>query len=136
MNRISHKALCVLFVIFILLFFFTNRAFALGDPEKHFLVSFPFGYAADTYLYRHTDLKTPHRIFWATAIGTIPGLLKEIKDEFTTSYYTYFNKDDLAADAVGALAGAIVSSGINRVMHITIKRTHGESFLFCLTFPL
>ncbi len=136
MNKISRQVLCLLFAILIMLFFLTERAFAIGDPERHFLISFPFGYVADMYLYRHTDLKTPHRIFWATTLGTIPGFIKEIKDEFETSYYTYFNKDDLAADAVGALAGAVVSSSINRLMHIKVKRINSGNFVFCFVFPI
>ena len=136
MNKILRQALCLLFATFTMLFFLTERAFAIGDPEKHFLVSFPFGYGADMYLQRHTDLKSPNRIVWATILGTIPGFIKEIIDEYESSYYTYFNKDDLTADAVGALAGAVASSSINRLMHITVKRTKSRNVLFCLVFPI
>ncbi|MGA1868494.1 MAG: hypothetical protein ACMUJM_08090 [bacterium] len=120
----------------VLICFPTGKASALGDPEKHFLVSFPVGFGADTYLYYHTDLETPHRIAVATVLGTLPGFIKEIIDDVDTSYYNYFNQDDLIADAFGALAGACVSSFCNCFINIKVRKTKSISLFMSFVFPL
>ncbi|MFC1461160.1 hypothetical protein ACFLQR_01405 [Verrucomicrobiota bacterium] len=65
-----------------------------------------------------TEIGTPVRICLGTAIGSVPGLAKEIID--STQEDNYFSGTDMAADVLGALAGTVVSSLLNDVIQVRI----------------
>ncbi|MGI2027830.1 hypothetical protein [Endozoicomonas acroporae] len=79
------------------------------DKKKHFGVSVVLG-AASEFGLRQLDIANDSRwgrIALATGIGMIPGILKEISDSREKN--NKFDKQDLVADALGSLTGAVLS---------------------------
>jgi len=110
--------------IFILLIFLSisnNTVFSADNTLLHFGVSSVFGAAAESFLHYKTNLKTPGRIIMGTALGSIPGLVKELID--STKKGNHFSGTDLAADIAGAFIGALVANIVNNKIQIKIKKT-------------
>jgi hypothetical protein len=59
--------------------------------------------AAETYVHYKTDLKAPSRVLLGTAVGSLPGLGKELTD-------SEFSGSDMAADVCGAFLGALIAN--------------------------
>ncbi|MBN3766484.1 hypothetical protein [Burkholderia sp. Ac-20365] len=89
----------------------TSDSWTGTDKLTHFAVSAPFG-ALGAYLTRDTE----HPVVYGTLIGTVPGLAKEIFDG--TCSTDGFSYKDLAADALGALTGSVLTHWV-----ITYNRT-------------
>lgn len=92
---------------------------ALNDKEQHFIASAGFGAGAETILHYKTKISTGRRIFYASVLGLIPGIIKETIDEADAG--NEFSGADLGADALGSLTGAIVSSAFNSVVKIELS---------------
>jgi hypothetical protein len=86
--------------------------FSKPDKLSHAATSAVWGGVAGTAVYRYAETLGPvGRTMTATGLGTIPGLVVEIGDEFSPG--TRFSWSDLLADGVGALAGAFTAELIN-----------------------
>lgn len=104
------------FVLVLALQMLAVPAFAgdFSNPDKlsHLATGALWGGVADSVVYRHSKTMGPvERTLTATGIGTIPGLVVEIGDEFSSG--NRFSWSDLLADGVGALAGAFTAELIN-----------------------
>jgi uncharacterized protein YfiM (DUF2279 family) len=122
--------------IFILLIIFSisnNTVFSADGTLLHFGVSSVFGAAGESFLHYKTNLKTSGRIILGTALGSIPGLVKEMID--STEKGNSFSGADLAADIAGAFIGALVANIVNNKIKITINKTkHDKVVTLSLSF--
>ena len=92
---------------------------AEGDKIKHFGISLLFGAAGESYLHYATDLEGDKRVFFGTALGTLPGLFKELID--STREGNRFSGGDLAADILGSFSGALLSNTVNNRIQVNVK---------------
>ncbi len=106
-------------VIIVVLMILAAPAFALEpDIETHFATGAVYGFAFGTIVYHVSEQMGPvKRTLTSAGLGLAPGLAWEIKDEFEKG--NHFGWDDLAADAVGALTGAIMAELINGQLWIS-----------------
>ena len=110
--------------IFILLIFLSisnNTVFSADNTLLHFGVSSVFGAAGESFLHYKTNLKTSGRIILGTALGSLPGLVKELID--STKKGNHFSGTDLAADIADAFIGALVANTVNNKIQIKIKKS-------------
>lgn len=88
-----------------------------SNSAKHYGISAAFGFASETVIHKYfTELNDFEKISYATVVGTLPGLAKELHDE-------EFSNEDLAYDALGALTGAIFSNYLNNNSSIFISHS-------------
>jgi len=90
----------------------------------HFGISSVFGAASESYLHYKTKLKPPERIILGTALGSVPGLAKEIID--STKKGDYFSGGDMAADIAGSFAGAVIGNFVNNIIQVKVEKKKGE----------
>ncbi|MBI3986099.1 MAG: hypothetical protein HY343_04230 [Lentisphaerae bacterium] len=112
-------ALCALLMVSA-----AGPALALDDEEKHFGISALCGAGAETALHYTTEWKAPTRILAATALGSLPGLAKEIAD--STEADNEFSESDMTADVLGALTGSLLGSLFNDTVKFGINTIDGE----------
>lgn len=96
----------------IILLAFAGSASALdlsqSDKKAHMVVSALFGSISDIIVFNTAETFGPaERIALATAMGTFPGLLKEIADNAEEG--NKFDGEDMVANVIGAFAGAFVT---------------------------
>lgn len=106
-------------VIILVLLLFSTPAFAT-DPSlyPHFWTGSVCGLTADTILYHYAENMGPaKRTVYATGIGLIPGVINEMVDEWIIE--DHFGWDDIAADTLGALSGAVAAELINGQLWIS-----------------
>ena len=83
-----------------------------GDHLAHFESSTAYGLAIGTVVYHYAGRMGPiERTLTSTGLALVPGVAWEIGDEFSRN--NHFGWDDLAADALGALTGAVAAELIN-----------------------
>jgi len=88
-----------------------------SNSAKHYGISAVFGFASETIIHKNfTELNDFEKISYATVIGTLPGLAKEINDD-------KFSNEDLAFDALGALTGAVLSNYLNNNTSIFVSHS-------------
>ena len=107
-------------LIFIIISTSNKNAFAGDDKLLHFGVSSLFGAASESYLHYKTELKTSERIIWATTLGSIPGLAKELID--STKKGNHFSGSDMAANIAGAFFGALIGNLVNNIIQVKIDK--------------
>jgi uncharacterized protein YfiM (DUF2279 family) len=108
------------FLIVSMLFLIPTSSFAFNEYDKvwHFSVSAVFGAASETYLHYYTKIETPQRIVLGTFLGIIPGIAKELYDDSQRD--NSFDWGDMAANAGGALVGALISNYVNNRIQVSI----------------
>jgi len=134
-SRINLKYLKVWIFIWIISFLFlisiSNKNASAGDDRlKHFGVSSIFGAASESILHYKTNLNTSERIILGTALGSLPGLAKELVD--STKEGNQFSGSDLAADIAGAFLGAVIANFFNNLIQIKIDTTE-ENKVFAIS---
>lgn len=110
----SARAVSILLLSWIL----TVNANAMTDDEMHFTLSAVAGSGCETALSYATDIGSPGRFFLGTALGTIPGLVKEIMD--STKSDNSFSGSDMQADILGAATGALLGNLFNNFVHFSL----------------
>jgi uncharacterized protein YfiM (DUF2279 family) len=134
--RMKYQARRAFLWIFILLIFLSisnNTVFSADNTLLHIGVSSVFGAAGESFLHYKTNLKTSGRIILGTALGSIPGLVKELID--STKKGNHFSGTDLAADIAGAFIGALAANIVNNKIQIKIKKTkHDKTVALSLSF--
>lgn len=91
-----------------------------SDKVKHFGVSLLLGTAGESIFHYTTQWKNISLVGMGTAVGTLPGLLKEILD--STEEGNHFSGLDLAADFFGALCGAVLGNLFNNLIQVQIVK--------------
>jgi uncharacterized protein YfiM (DUF2279 family) len=94
----------------------SSHAFNEYDKVWHFSISAVFGAASETYLHYNTKLETPQRIVYSTFLGIVPGIFKELYDDRQKD--NEFGWGDMAANAGGALVGALISNYVNNKIEV------------------
>jgi len=104
----------------------TANKYASAEDNKllHFGISSVFGAASESYLHYTTKLKTSGRIILGTALGSAPGLAKEIID--STKKGNRFSGGDMAADIAGAFIGAVIGNFVNNIIQVKIEKKKDE----------
>ncbi|BDV42784.1 hypothetical protein GURASL_17070 [Geotalea uraniireducens] len=104
--------------IIVLLLLLPIPAFAVDRTNiPHFWTGSVLGIAADTALYHYAGQMGPgERTVTASGIALVPGVINEIVDEFTGDHFGW---DDVAADALGAVAGAFAAELVNGQLWIS-----------------
>ena len=95
-----------------------GRSFADDNVGLHFGLSALFGAASESVLHYKTKLGTVERILYGTALGSIPGLAKELIDSGQDD--NHFSGTDMAADVAGALVGAVLANIINDKIQVDV----------------
>lgn len=107
-------------VMVALLFVVPVPSFAFNEYDKiwHFSISSVFGAASETCLHYNTGLETPERVAYSTFLGIVPGIFKEFYDDRQKN--KSFDWGDMAANAGGALIGALLSNYVNNKIQVSI----------------
>ncbi|MFC2156721.1 hypothetical protein ACFLT9_02670 [Acidobacteriota bacterium] len=118
-------------IVVLVIFLLCTPLSAANDKLRHFGVSSLFGAAGESILHYTTDLNDFGLIGYGTALGTLPGLIKEVID--STHENNRFDMGDLAADIAGALIGALIANLINNAIRIETGTDKG-GFVFSVSF--
>jgi len=107
---------------------------AHADKLQHFGVSFALGVAGEQIARSH--LKAEHPVLTGAGLALVPGVIKELLDERRKGRARPegFSTGDLAADAAGAFAGALVSNYISERLLLSVGRDAGGHRRVSLTF--
>ena len=129
MNKIS--------LVLAVVLFFTPPLYpkleAQKDKGQHFGFSLLFGAIGESFFHYSTDWKDISLIGWGAAVGTLPGLAKEILDSMEEN--NHFSGLDLAADFAGAFCGALLGNLFNNMIEIDI-RTESDKHLFAVSLRI
>jgi len=107
------KAGAMKIVILLIYLLLVTPAFAF-EPDKvsHFGTSAGYGLVLGTATYHlATEMGPVQRLATSTGLALVPGVIIEIVNEFQPR--NEFNADDLLADALGAISGAVAAELIN-----------------------
>jgi hypothetical protein len=122
--------------VIILLLFIPSATFAVeadSNSVLHFGYSLVFGVFGETLLHYNLDMSAPSRIFYATVIGSIPGLAKEVKDNSDDG--GHFSGSDMAFDVAGAFTGSVISNYINNKVRVNVThQSDGAMIRFSYNF--
>lgn len=108
-----------------------------ADKRKHLAVSFLLGVGAEQVAAR--ALPQYNSVVVGTALAFAPGLLKELADhrrKDRTGRGDGFSHGDLAADAVGAFAGAFVSKYVSDRLTMVFDRDAGGARRFAVSYTV
>lgn len=108
-----------------------------ADKRKHLGVSFLLGVGAEQFAAR--ALPQYNSVAVGTAIAFAPGLLKELVDhrrKGRSGRGEGFSHGDLAADAVGAFAGALVSKYVSDRLTIVFGRDAAGARRFGVSYTV
>jgi hypothetical protein len=104
-------------VVVIFLLILIGTAEAQSDKVIHFGVSGAFGLVTDKILFsQYPNMDPVTRVLVSTAIGSVPGFIKEMTD-------STFDNGDMAADVLGALAGSVVGELTNNRISLYHQRS-------------
>jgi len=99
------------------------------DPLLHVTLSGIAGYMGESYV--HTRPGSPtQKIMIGTAIGSIPGLLKEAIDYAENDEYC---SKDMLQNIGGALAGSLLAYNMNKKYKVSFNKQEGN-YLFGVSF--
>lgn len=104
-----------------LLSWFSTSVYAEDNLELHFGISVGLGFVAENLIHNKVDSESK-RIIYATLLGSVPGLFKELKDN-------KFSGKDMAADVLGSLAGAFLANHFNKNTTATFQKKHDSYFV-------
>lgn len=109
-------------LIFLLtsLFSYFHVAQAETQYDLHVGTSGLLGYATESVLHYKTEFSTSKRIVYSTAIASLPGLFKEIKDSREEN--NKFDNGDLVADIAGALLGSVIANAVNNKLKVNLSK--------------
>ena len=107
------------------------------DKRKHLGVSFLLGVGAEQLAAR--AMPQYNSVAVGTAIAFVPGLLKELADhrrKDRTGRGEGFSHGDLAADAVGAFAGALTSKYVSDRLTMVFTRDAAGARRFAVSYTV
>ncbi|WP_207680992.1 hypothetical protein [Desulfonema magnum] len=132
MNGFNHQIVICFALVF--LFLSVTDMSAMDDTQKHFAISAICGAGSETFLHYKTEFGTTERVLLGTAMGSIPGLAKELAD--SAEQGNEFSQSDLTADIMGAFAGAVISTLFNDAIQISMfsPGKKGVGFTFAYNF--
>lgn len=107
-----------------------------ADKVKHVQVSFVLGVAGEQLA--SAFLPDTNSVLAGAALGLIPGVLKEVADHNRKgqAHPEGFSAEDLAADALGAFAGAAASHFVSSRLGLSYARTPAGGKRLGLTYTV
>lgn len=96
-----------------------SSSYAVDDKTLHFGLSALFGAGAETILHYNSDLHDVGRVAAGTALGTLPGLAKEIADSQESD--NEFSQGDMVANVAGAFTGAFLGNLVNNAIQVRVE---------------
>ena len=87
---------------------------------QHFGVSATFGYMAENFLVQNTAMDINERVLVATAMASLPGLVKELSDPV-------FDQEDMAFNVMGAFVGAMLGQYFNKYVVLGFERDESRN---------
>lgn len=85
-----------------------------NDKVKHFGFSSIFGYAGETIIHDIETFSDTQKVIYGTAIGSVPGLIKELTDD-------KYDGEDMAYNVAGAFAGSLLSNYLNNNVFVAFE---------------
>ena len=128
---LSYQFRPVLFVRFMKIIKITVIIFLLCIPSStfavdtdsnsalHFGYSLVFGVFGETLLHYNFDMSNSSMIVYATLIGSIPGLAKEVSD--SSDDENHFSGSDMAFNVAGAFTGSLISNYMNNTFFVSMS---------------
>jgi VanZ family protein len=110
-----------LVLCFALLGFSSSSVHAEDNLGLHFGFSTGLGFVAENILHSKVDSNSK-RIVYATLLGSVPGLFKELSDN-------EFSGEDMAADVLGSFVGSFLANHLNKKTTATIQKKHDSYFV-------
>lgn len=92
----------------------STSLFADNDKAKHFGFSALFGYGAETLIHDTATFTDTEKVLYGTALGSVPGLVKELSDD-------EFDNKDMAYNVAGAFAGSLFSNYLNNNVFVAFE---------------
>lgn len=92
----------------------TSLFAADNNSIKHFGFSGIFGYMGESIIHDTASLSDTEKILYGTAIGTLPGLAKELTD-------TKFDNEDMAFNILGSFVGSYLSNYLNNDIQLAYE---------------
>lgn len=126
MNIQTKKAV----ILSLFLTIFPPSLYATNDKTLHFGFSAVAGYLAETTLHKQLNSENK-RIVYSTALGTVPGLIKEMID--SNEEGNEFSGDDMLANIAGAFTGAFIASKVNNQLFTTLQK-HEDGYSVALLY--
>jgi uncharacterized protein YfiM (DUF2279 family) len=123
--KFQRNRILIWILLFIVAISTANKNVSAADNRLlHFGISSVFGAAGESYLHYKTKLNTSGRIILGTALGSVPGLAKEIID--STKKGNCFSGGDMTADIAGAFVGAVIGNIVNNIIQVKIEKKKDE----------
>ena len=85
----------------------------------HFGLSAIFGAAGESFVHYKTQSGTAKRIIYGTALGSLPGLAKEVIDGSKED--NHFSGEDMAANVAGAFVGSVIANIVNNRIQLSFN---------------
>lgn len=89
--------------------------------DQHFTLSMLFGVIGETTIHNKEKLTPAMKIFTGAAIGTIPGVIKEIGDGLQDD--NYFSSEQIFYDATGSLVGSFIAYKYNSRTKVKVEKS-------------
>ena len=110
----------LLTIPFTFLLFLSSPVNAEDNALLHLGLSTGLGFAAESFIHNKVDTDGK-RIAYGTALGSLPGLVKELSDD-------KFSDSDMAANVAGAFIGSYFATRVNRNLVANIQKQN-DSYL-------
>ena len=107
------------------IFFLSSPVYAGDNDVLHFGLSAGLGYAAENVIHNKVNTDS-ERIAYGTALGSVPGLVKELTDDD-------FSGSDMAANVAGAFIGSYFATRVNRNLVANIQKQE-DGYMFGLVY--
>jgi hypothetical protein len=117
----------IIIIIILLLIPFSSFA-SDRNTGLHLGLSSIFGAASESYFHYKTNIGTTERIIYATTLGSVPGLAKEVLDSRKED--NHFSGSDMAANVAGAFIGSVIANFINNRIHISVDKQRKKATVF------
>ena len=98
-------------------------SFADDNFDQHFTLSMLMGAIGETVVHNRETFNVPMKILAGAAIGTVPGIIKEIGD--STNDDNYFSETQVLYDAMGSVVGSIIAYKYNSRTKVNVSGVNG-----------
>jgi len=110
-------------LIFALILLTPHFTFADDNFDQHFTLSMLMGVFGETVVHKRETFNMPMKILVGAAIGTVPGIIKEIGD--STDGDNYFSETQVLYDAMGSVVGSIIAYKYNSRTKVNVSGSDG-----------
>ncbi len=107
------------------LLFLSPPVYAGGSTVLHLSLSAGLGYAAENVIHNKVNTDS-ERIAYGTALGSVPGVIKELVDNDSSG-------SDMASNIAGAFIGSYIATRLNRNLVANIQKRE-DGYMFGLVY--